>query len=417
MYGLSKAAPSASFNQRDFIREQRRANRPAVRKVCLIGATILLGYLVTAPDFLAPTDFFALLYAVAVMLGVVLLFYFISISRLYLQSRWIEFPGFVALYLAQLNVNSTFFTVSTKIGSSPTMVVLYNTCILMLIPAVSNVGYFPSLVATIFSMALIGTGIVSTLGLPFDALAVQLAPLYTAAAFAIWANYEVYTGRRIAWLANLELNQQRVNTEALLYNVLPEAVANRLKEGDTVADSFSEVSVIFIDIVDFSEISRMISPRHLVDTLNRFFGIADKCAELHRVEKVKTIGDAYLAVTGATIWSDNCAVSAIEFARAVIEELAKDQGSDRIEIRVRVGIHTGAVIGGVIGTTRKAYDYWGDTVNLASRIQSAGAVDTVLVSESTYYRAKGIIEFDAPRVEILKGIGSTKIYPVAGADR
>ena len=140
--------------------------------------------------------------------------------------------------------------------------------------------------------------------------------------------------------------------------------------------------------------------------------LADLCAERNEIEKVKTIGDAYLAVSGASIPHANCAADAITFAVDLMQELKANPPMTGLELKVMVGVHTGAVVGGVIGTSRMAYDYWGDTVNLASRIQAAAEPGSILVSESTYYRAQGNFHWSPPRLEVLKGIGETKVYPV-----
>src|SRR5205085_9446822 len=131
--------------------------------------------------------------------------------------------------------------------------------------------------------------------------------------------------------------------------------------------SFSDVSVIFIDVIGFSALAKTISPGHLVDLLNAFFSLADRCAARSGVEKVKTIGDAYLAISGGNAPSRNSAEAALAFATALIEALPEVNAACGIEIAVRIGIHSGPVVGGVIGETRMAYDYWGETMNIASR--------------------------------------------------
>ena len=170
--------------------------------------------------------------------------------------------------------------------------------------------------------------------------------------------------------ANLALDAERAKTEELLYNVLPQEVAARLRAGEAVADAFSDVTVVFVDLVGFSRLAKRLSPGHLVQLLNAYFSAGDRCAERHGLEKVKTIGDAYLAVAGGMASRGADASAAIAFARELIARARGAQSSEHgIELKARVGIHVGPVVGGVIGSRRLAYDYWGDTMNIASRLQ------------------------------------------------
>lgn len=398
-------------NDTSFLEAERARHRPVVRTICLIGIAVLALYVLSGPVFM-PASNTEMLYAAAIMMALIGVFALVVNSRWYLTTWWIEAPFFVALFCAQLNVNRSFFDVSVIVGSTPFSLVLYNSVTFLVAMVVGLCGSF-------VSFALAATLVVAicslyTAGFAHDLTSffVQLGPLYTAFALSLWANYSIWSKSRYAWLTEKELEDQKVKTERLLHNVLPGPVAERLRNGDTIADAFSEVSVIFVDLVGFSQLSRTLSPRHLVEVLNRFFMLADQCAEDHRIEKVKTIGDAYLAVAGATIGQENCAAAAIAFAKDLIANLAKSPPISGLTLQVRVGVHTGAVVGGVIGTSRMAYDYWGDTVNLASRVQAAAEPGSILTSESTYYRANEIVAFGSPRIELLKGIGETKVYPV-----
>jgi len=230
--------------------------------------------------------------------------------------------------------------------------------------------------------------------------------------FACFVNWDIDRRARATFAATLALEAERSKTEDMLHNVLPEEAARRLKQGEVVADSFGDVSVIFVDIVGFSKIARRLSPGHLVKMLNTVFGIADACATRHEVEKVKTIGDAYLAVAGGTSSQKRDAVAAIAFARDVIAEVQAYAARSRLDVNVRVGIHTGPVVGGVIGEQRMAYDYWGDTMNTASRIEGVALPGGIAVSESTYFEACESVDFSEPEDVVLKGIGETRIYRV-----
>lgn len=400
------------LEQRSFLEQERIRHRPIVRTICFIGMGVLALYILSGPMFM-PGDTSRMLYASALMMALIGAYALTVNSRWYLRIWWIDIPFFVSIFCAQLNVNRSFFAVSGDLGSTPSSLVLYNAVTFLITMIVGICGSFVAFSIAALLVVVICSIFTASFGSEWTGFLVQLGPLYTALALSAWANYAIWSKSRYAWKTGRELEEQRAKTEALLYNVLPEPVAERLRNGDTVADSFSEVSVIFVDLVGFSQLSRTLSPRHLVEVLNRFFMLADQCAERSGIEKVKTIGDAYLAVAGATIRHENCAVDAIEFAKALMSELSKSPPVSGLTLQVRVGVHTGAVVGGVIGSARMAYDYWGDTVNLASRIQSAADPSAILVSEPTYYRAHGGVEFGNPRLELLKGIGETKVYPVS----
>lgn len=394
-----------------FLEAERSRHRPIVQTICYIGIAVLALYVLSGPVFM-PGSNTAMLYAAATMMALIGVFVLVVKSRWYLTTWWIEAPFFVALFCAQLNVNRSFFDVSVTVGSTPFSLVLYNAVTFLVAMVVGLCGSFASFATAATLVVAICSLYTAGFAKDWTSLFVQLGPLYTAFALSLWANYSIWSKSRSAWATGRELEAQKAKTETLLHNVLPGPVAERLRNGDTIADAFSEVSVIFVDLVGFSQLSRTLSPRHLVEVLNRFFMLADQCAEKHQIEKVKTIGDAYLAVAGATIDQDNCALAAIAFAQDLMEQLSESPPISGLTLQVRVGIHTGAVVGGVIGTSRMAYDYWGDTVNLASRVQGAAEPGSILTSESTYYRANEIVVFGQPRIELLKGIGETKVYPV-----
>jgi class 3 adenylate cyclase len=219
----------------------------------------------------------------------------------------------------------------------------------------------------------------------------------TGAMIALFIAWSLGRAHRTTFEFRLALEAERAKVEELLYNVLPEAAARRLKEGQVVADAYSDASVVFIDVVGFTKLAAKVSPGHLIQVLNAFFNLADRCAAEHGVEKVKTIGDAYLAIAGGNVPTVNSADAAIAFAQSVMAGLEKVREETSLPIQVRIGIHSGPVVGGVIGATRMAYDYWGETMNMASRIEGQAEPGGVAVSESTFLRT-GRKEAFAPPV-------------------
>nr|WP_281501168.1 adenylate/guanylate cyclase domain-containing protein [Erythrobacter sp. F6033] len=234
--------------------------------------------------------------------------------------------------------------------------------------------------------------------------------------FACFVNWDIDRRARKTFAATLALEEERAKTEELLHNVLPEKVAKRLQRGETIADSYGDVSVIFVDIVGFSSLAKRLSPGHLVKTLNTVFGLADASAERFGVEKVKTVGDAYLAVVGGHSSSGRGAADAIHFAQDLIAAVAKFSGDSGIDVAIRIGIHTGNVVGGVVGSQRLAYDYWGNTMNIASRIEGVASPNGIAVSEATYLGAHDKALFTEPELMTLKGVGEMKVYRVVSED-
>ncbi|MGV3731224.1 MAG: adenylate/guanylate cyclase domain-containing protein [Sphingopyxis sp.] len=232
----------------------------------------------------------------------------------------------------------------------------------------------------------------------------------SGAAIMLAINFAIDRSSRGAFALAEALEVERAKNEALVYNMLPGAAVERIRDGRVVADSYADASVIFIDMVGFTKLAKRVSPGHLVELLNAFFNHADRCAAEHGVEKVKTIGDAYLAIAGGNVTTGNSADAAIGFARAVLEGVEELQRVAGTEVGLRVGIHSGPVVGGVIGATRMAYDYWGETVNMAARLEGVAPVNGIAISESTWLRASDRAAFGAPHQEMLKGVGETCVY-------
>jgi class 3 adenylate cyclase len=216
-----------------------------------------------------------------------------------------------------------------------------------------------------------------------------------------------------------ELTEEKQTSERLLLNVLPGPIADRLKTGENlIVDRFEAVSVLFADIVGFTALSARTSPEALVTMLNELFSSFDRLAERHGLEKIKTIGDAYLVVAGIPSPIADHARAMTEMALdmiACVEAYGRDRGDELGgELTIRVGIHSGSVVAGVIGTKKFIYDLWGDTVNTASRMESHGVPGRVHVSEATYQLLASDYAFERrPPIEV-KGKGAMQTYLVIG---
>lgn len=203
--------------------------------------------------------------------------------------------------------------------------------------------------------------------------------------------------------------------ERLLLNILPEPIADRLREGEPlIADRFDDVTLMFADIVEFTRLSASMSPQELVGVLNEIFTVFDGLVDRYGLEKVKTIGDAYMVVGGMTERSDDHTVRVTTMALDLAESVARIDAAARLGITFRIGIHCGAVVAGVIGTKRFIYDIWGDTVNLASRMESHGVPGRVQVTHAVAERLRGSYQLEERGLIDVKGKGPTPTYFVLG---
>ncbi len=207
------------------------------------------------------------------------------------------------------------------------------------------------------------------------------------------------------------IQQEKDTSENLLLNILPFAIADRLKLGEKIiADGFSEATVLFADIVSFTELSAKVPPVKLVCLLNEIFSEFDGLAEKYGLEKIKTIGDAYMVVGGLPMYRPDHAEAIADLAldmQDVIGKFASDLGEP---FKIRVGINTGPVVAGVIGIKKFIYDLWGDAVNVASRMESHGMPDHIQVSDSTYEILKNKYNFTDRGKIMIKGKGEMQTY-------
>jgi class 3 adenylate cyclase len=212
------------------------------------------------------------------------------------------------------------------------------------------------------------------------------------------------------------LLSEQERSERLLLNILPGPVAERLKmEDGTIADGFADVTVMFADIVNFTTLAEGMSPNQIFAMLNKVFSSFDSLAEKHGLEKIKTIGDAYMVAGGL---NDEASINYSEaIARMALEMrdlLASDLSVNDHRLEIRMGIGTGPVVAGVVGKKKFIYDLWGDTVNLASRITAESVPGMVQVDVTTYRRLRSRFEFDPPKTIYLKGKGDTTVYTLRG---
>ena len=211
-----------------------------------------------------------------------------------------------------------------------------------------------------------------------------------------------------------ELQEEKNRSEELLLNILPEEVAKRLAidKNARIADKVENASVLFADIVGFTKITSSLDADTVVGALNSLYSRIDERAKREGIEKIKTIGDSYMAAAGlfGNEPAQKNALAIINFARGMLQDIEDFNASSNVKLFMRIGINSGSLIAGVIGKTKFVYDVWGDTVNVASRMESSGQTSKIHVSEPTMILTKDAIDYSDPVEMEIKGKGVMKTY-------
>jgi class 3 adenylate cyclase len=211
------------------------------------------------------------------------------------------------------------------------------------------------------------------------------------------------------------LQREEERSERLLLNVLPQSIAARLKQHeDLIADGFPEVTVLFADLVDFTRRSRDATPERVVQVLDELFTAFDQLTRRHRLEKIKTIGDAYMVAGGPPDRRPGHAQAVADMALAMRDEVAGRTDPSGQPLQVRIGIDTGPVVAGVIGQDKFSYDLWGDTVNTASRMESTGVPGCIQVTARTYQRLRDGYRLQRRGPVAVKGKGEMVTWFLVG---
>jgi adenylate cyclase len=226
---------------------------------------------------------------------------------------------------------------------------------------------------------------------------------------------EAIRGRRALDEAHRLLLAEQERSEGLLLNVLPAPIADRLKRGEEpIADRSPEVTVLFADLVDFTASSDRSSPERVVRVLADLFTAFDRLAARHGLEKIKTVGDAYMVAGGLPVPRPDHAQAVAEMALAIREEAGRHRDPAGRPLQVRIGIDSGPVVAGVIGTAKFSYDLWGDTVNTASRMESTGVPGCIQVTDRAYRRLRDRYRFERRGPVLVKGKGELVTWFLVG---
>ena len=202
------------------------------------------------------------------------------------------------------------------------------------------------------------------------------------------------------------LQMEQMKSERLILNILPKPIAERLKKNEkNISSSYEDVTILFSDIVGFTQMSSLLTPSDLVALLNDLFTRFDKRAESLGLEKIKTIGDAYMAAGGVPVPRADHADIVADMALGMLEDLAEFNRDNQISLQMRIGLNSGPVVAGIIGFTKFSYDLWGSTVNVASRMESSSVIGKIQISPSTAKALSGRFDLQGREVIEVKGIG------------
>ncbi|HUS23221.1 MAG TPA: adenylate/guanylate cyclase domain-containing protein [Aeromicrobium sp.] len=251
-----------------------------------------------------------------------------------------------------------------------------------------------------------------------DLFVFEATSLLTYAVLILTVAFVLEQSKRTAFLANRDLEIERQRSDDLLHNILPEPIAQRLRENPAaIAESVDETTVLFADIVGFTPFSSDLPPAEVVELLDLLFGKFDDLCEERGIEKVKTIGDAYMAVAGTPRPDPDHAGSIAELAFDMQRAATAIAPLWPIELTMRIGISSGPVVAGVIGRKRFVYDLWGDTVNTASRMEANSEPNRILVSDSTHALLRDRYAFSEAQVMEIKGKGPMTTYHLLGPEQ
>jgi class 3 adenylate cyclase len=233
----------------------------------------------------------------------------------------------------------------------------------------------------------------------------------------------VERGRRLLFVQDLVIHEQgdqlateMKKSETLLHNVMPARIAARLLGGEqTIADDYPSVTVLFADIVGFTPLSAQLEARAVIDLLGRLFVAFDRIKSEHDLVKIKTIGDSYMAVGGLTPGEDDHAAAVVRFGLAMLEEAGRHEALGQ-PLQLRIGVNSGPVVGGVIGTQRLAFDLWGDTVNVASRLQELAPPGRLVVSERTMLLIRDEFAIEPLGPTDVRGHSRMNVYAIASSE-
>lgn len=262
-----------------------------------------------------------------------------------------------------------------------------------------------------YASALLTLGVLAALRKPPEIFYAMMINAVAATAIAILIELIIYRQIEDVFISKKIAEIEREKSEKLLRNVLPDVIASRLRsDPHMIAEGFPEATILFADLVGFTEMSSRISPERLVDLLNDIFGRFDDLAIRHGVEKIKTVGDAYMVACGLPGQNANHLAATADFALAILATLEQVNSERCVDLKLRIGINSGYVVAGIIGHNKFSYDVWGDNVNLASRMESSGLPGRIQVTEGVAMRLRDRYNFEERGSIQVKGKGAQRTF-------
>ena len=387
---------------------------PNVRFALLGGAALWILWGLVLRPFMVPADReFDLVLRFGVFIPLVLVGFALSFARVFRRIwEWILTAIILGTMIAWVYYIAEIRTMPAQLGYVG----------LILIAAFSY-----TLVRLRYLLVVAVTTVAAAVYIPYAILARHIFPvektlaalfLVTFAGLGAVAAYRLELSQRLLFLRERQLQRERERSDSLLLNILPQEIVDRLKsqrDGDRIAEDLEEVSVVFADAVDSTQHAADTSPEEFAETLDRLFRRFDGIADRHGLEKIKTIGDAYMAVAGAPVPARDHATRAADAALDFLIEAGEVRWPNGDPVVMRVGMATGPAVAGVIGQRKFAYDLWGDTVNLASRLaDSHGQAGRIQVTGEAAQRLRERYELSDPRIVDLKGKGPTEVRFLLG---
>lgn len=319
--------------------------------------------------------------------------------------------GFVAVYVGFMFIRNQHAILLTIL-----IIIAYYAFLVL------RIRTLPAFIATSSYLGAYQYGLLIDDGLDSQNKAVYSFLIWFSEFFAVIAGYTLeLTTRKLFLQAKTidtqtkDLEKEKEKSDLLLRNILPDAIAHRLKnENSQISEYFSECSILFADIVGFTLLAARKTPDELAGLLDRFFSRLDELAEHRGVEKIKTIGDAYMAAAGIPIPCEDHIERIGNLALDILKEVNTNEELVRENLNIRIGIHSGPVVAGVIGRKKFIYDLWGDSVNLASRMESHGIPGKIHVTEEFYRAASPLFQLEKRGEVDIKGKGIVSTYFLAG---
>ena len=398
-------------DERRYRYEQRTRQAVFTKRMIYFGVAGIVIYWIVALATLAPGTALGIMRDQAWFVPILLLFGYMVNQPNYPDAWWADIGLFTAVQFPLYH--SITRIVATQVTGWPfNAQFCYSLMGAMVFACLTfTAAVRPFFYLTLASIAYLGV-VLFTHGYSREVMAFTLQNYAFFALMMVFLNVTIDRKARVAFRAQTRLAVERGKSEALIANMLPGPIAERLKSQQAIADQFDDIVVVFVDLVGFTPLSQQLGPQRIVELLNAFFERADQGTDLFELEKVKTIGDAYMAVTNAITRPPRPHKATIDFAvwlRGEARKVGRDFDTD---LRLHVGIASGPAIGGVISSKRLSYDYWGHTVNLAARLQDSVGADGIAVSDPVWQAVRDSYPFHPPRTVVLKGVGATLVHDV-----